>query len=273
MQYVNVASFAILVFDYCLTFGMEATLIWPARTSFLRTLFFLARYTPFFDVPMTLYYSLAPNIALHNCLSLNVVSTSMGAFGIAIGELILLVWAYALSGCLRMVLIVFGTIYLIEVLSTVVLIGLYLRSLRFGPPLLSAIPGCNETGSNSLLIGVSFTLALFNEIVLISYTLWLGYKKYRRLRNPFIVTMYRDGITYFLLLFLGYAANFTILFAGEGELQELLTTFVRVMHSVLCSRVLLNVREVERRRAEESIGRPVTTSLGITFADDVYADT
>ncbi|KAJ7465947.1 hypothetical protein FB451DRAFT_1402359 [Mycena latifolia] len=123
--------------------------------------------------------------------------------------------------------------------------------MEFGPPILSAIPGGNETGGNFILVGICFIIVLLNETALMSYTLWLGFKKYRNSHNPFIVTLYRDGITYFVFLFIGSATNFAILIGGESELQELLNTFLRVMHSILSARVLLYVRDVERQRAEE----------------------
>ncbi|KAJ7761666.1 hypothetical protein B0H16DRAFT_1530228 [Mycena metata] len=272
VKYVNVASLAILVFDYCLTFDLEASLIWPSRRSFSKTLFMLARYTPFLDVPVGLYYILAPNIALDTCFDLNVVSTSLSVFGIAIGELILVVRTYALGGRVRTVLVVLSIIYTTEALATVVLIGIFLRSMTFALPILPAIPGCNETGGNFILVGVCFIIVLLNETVLMSYTMWLGYKKYRHFRSPFIVTLYRDGITYFIFLFLGSAANFTILLAGEGELQELLNTFLRVMHSVLSTRVLLHVRDVERTRAEESRQLQTITGPSMVFANDENDD-
>ncbi|KAF7369355.1 hypothetical protein MVEN_00264100 [Mycena venus] len=268
VKYVNVASLAILVYDYCLTFDLEASLIWPTRMSFSKTLFILARYTPFFDVPVGLYYLLRPNIAVDDCFNINVASTSMSVFGIAIGELILIVRTYALSGRDRTVLAVLSLIYMIAALATVILIGLFLRSMTFGPPLLAAIPGCNETSGKFILVGVCFILVLVNETVLMSYTLWLGYRKYRHFHSPFIMTLYRDGITYFVFLFLGSAANFTILLAGEGELQELLNKFLRIMHSVLCSRVLLNLRDVERKRVEESLRMQAATGTRMVFADE-----
>ncbi|KAF7355823.1 hypothetical protein MVEN_00910500 [Mycena venus] len=197
----------------------------------------------------------------------------MTVFGIAIGELILVARTYALSGRDRTVLVILSIIYMIEALATVVLIGLFLRSMTFGPPFLTAIQGCNETGGTFILIGLCFIIVLLNETVLMSYTLWLGYNKYRHFHNPFIVTLYRDGITYFVFLFLDSAANFAILLVRAGELQSLLSTFLLVMHSVLSSRVLLNVRDVERKRAEESRQIPTATGTGIVFAGDGNEDT
>ncbi|KAJ7035310.1 hypothetical protein C8F04DRAFT_1394896 [Mycena alexandri] len=275
-----------LVFDYCLTFDLEASLIWPSRRSFSKTLFMLARYTPFLDVPVGLYYILAPNIALDTCFNLNVVSTSLSVFGIAIGELILVVRTYALGGRVHTVLVVLSIIYTVNFSLGLLTVFLVLfpdrgisnsgidwtispqHDIEVALPILPAIPGCNETGGNFILVGVCFIIVLLNETVLMSYIMWLGYKKYRHFRSPFIVTLYRDGITYFIFLFLGSTANFTILLAGEGELQELLNTFLRVMHSVLSTRVLLHVRDVERTRAEESRRLQTITGPSMVFAND-----
>ncbi|KAJ7029272.1 hypothetical protein C8F04DRAFT_1187878 [Mycena alexandri] len=47
------------LFDYALTFHLEVDLIWPSAWSPAKILFVSARYTPFFDVPMQLYWVLA----------------------------------------------------------------------------------------------------------------------------------------------------------------------------------------------------------------------
>ncbi|KAK7065052.1 hypothetical protein R3P38DRAFT_2827703 [Favolaschia claudopus] len=253
------------IFDYCLTFGLETSLIWPARNSLTKTLFLLARYSPFVDVPIVLYYNLTPNIAANACLGLNVVSTTMGLFGIAIGELILVIWTYALSGCKRSVLFIFGSIYIVEATASLILIGIYLNSLTFAPPIPNALPGCNQTGGETILVGTAFIIALFNEFLLMCYALWLGYRKYRRIRNPFIVTLYRDGITYFLFLFLGYGANLAVILVEKVGIS-LILNLLRVLHSVLFCRVLLNVRQVEHKRAEESVRMRVNSGSEITFA-------
>ncbi|KAJ7726576.1 hypothetical protein DFH07DRAFT_852733 [Mycena maculata] len=269
VKYVNVASLAILVFDYCLTFDLEVSLMWKSRLTLSKILFMLARYTPFFDVPVGLSYVLAPNVPLKHCFNLNVVATTMSVFGIAIGEAILVLRTYALSGRNRKVLIVFTTIYAVEVLATLIMISLFLRSMIFGPPILAAIPGCNETGGNLILVGVCFIMVLVNETVLTIYTLWLGFKRYRSARNEYILILYRDGIVYFLFLFACSAANCGILIAGAGELQELLPTFLRVMHSVLSTRILLHVRDVERRREEASFLDQAASGTRIDFASDI----
>ncbi|KAJ7058366.1 hypothetical protein C8F01DRAFT_1147999 [Mycena amicta] len=215
VKYVNVASMAILVFDYSLTFDLEVSLIWPSRLSISKTLFLLARYTPFFDVPIGLYFVLGSNIPLTACFNLNVASTTMSVFGIAIGEAILVLRTFALSERSRRVLLIFGSIYGTAVLACIILVSLFLRSMIFSPPIFPLIPGCNETGGAFILVGIAFILLLLNETALMAYTLFLGWRKYRHFRNPFVVTLYRDGITYFIFLTLGSATNFAILLAGE----------------------------------------------------------
>ncbi|KAJ7189978.1 hypothetical protein GGX14DRAFT_546981 [Mycena pura] len=294
VKYVNVASLAILVFDYCLTFDLELSLIWPTKMSLMKTLFLFARYTPFFDVPVGLYYTLAPNVSLKDCFNLNTTATTMSVFGIAIGEAILVLRTFAPSGRDRNVLLIIGTIYALAASATLVMVGIFLRSMTFGPPIFSKIPGCNETGGNFILIGICFILVLVNETALMSFTLWLGWKRYRTLRNPFVVTLYRDGITYFIFLTLGSATNFAILIAGEvrqtvsispfqrsadnttgrasGTTKHLPISFLRVMHSVLSTRILLHLRDVERKRAEASLQLQVSSGTHIDFAPG-YEDT
>ncbi|KAJ7704878.1 hypothetical protein B0H17DRAFT_1193371 [Mycena rosella] len=223
-QYVNVASMAILVFDYCLTLDLEVSLVWPSRMTLSKTLFVLSRYTPFFDVPVGLYYILTPNVPLNRCFNLNLAATVMSVFGIAIGEAILFLpqsMGYFLAhqcSCLS-----FLQATQVGASATVVMVSMFLRSMEFGPPILAAIPGCNQTGGSFILIGACFILVLLNETALMSYTLWLGFKTYRHSRNPLIVTLYRDGVMYFMFLFMGSTANFAILIAGEASFFDLPT--------------------------------------------------
>ncbi|KAF7313109.1 hypothetical protein MKEN_00996800 [Mycena kentingensis (nom. inval.)] len=294
VKYVNVASLTILAFDYLLTLDMEMSLIWPSRISLSKTLFFLARYTPFFDVPVGLCPCLEHSRARDSfstfdsasvfspvnlqqvCRDINTAFTVMSVFGIIVGEAILVLRTFALAERSKRVLLIFGSVYLAAALTSIVLVALFLKSMVFGPPIHPLIPGCNETDGDFLFVGISFILLLVNETALMSYTIYLGWRKYRHLQNPFIVTLYRDGITYFVFLFLGSAANFAILLGGQGELQELLSTFLRVMHSVLSTRILLHVRDVERARRwviEERRTSGVVSGTGMIFAAPALNET
>ncbi|KAJ7152341.1 hypothetical protein C8R46DRAFT_1121092 [Mycena filopes] len=268
VKYFDTAATAILVFDYCITFNLEYTLIWPSRWSLTKILYVLSRYPAFFDVPLVLYY-LTPTVSLEHCAQLNTAIAAGNIFGIAVAEAIFVLRTYALSGRRRKILYIFGGIYTACVVAVVAMMGTFLRNMRYSPPP-ADIPGCNLTGGPFLLVGLSFILVLLNETALMSYTLYLGFKTYRHSHSPLIATMYRDGIMYYVFLCAGSAANVAILIGAPKQLRELLNTPLRVLHSILSTRALLHVRAAESRRWELSLEeREGTTGAGtVRFADE-----
>ncbi|KAJ7079500.1 hypothetical protein C8R43DRAFT_349651 [Mycena crocata] len=266
VKYLDAASTVVLFFDYCLTLDLEVSLIWPSRWSLTKILYLLSRYPAFFDVPLVLYY-LTPTVSLKHCAQLNTAIAAGNVFGIAVAEAIFVLRTYALSGRQRRVLLIFTIIYSACVLATVTMMGIFLRNMKYSPPPLD-IPGCNLTGGPFVLVGLSFIIVLFNETVLMGYTLWIGFKTYRHSNSPLILTLYRDGITYYVFLCLGSAVNVAILVAAPKELRELLNTFIRVLHSVLSTRALLHVREAEQKRSDMSRARE--DRPGATIGTDIY---
>ncbi|KAF7367829.1 hypothetical protein MSAN_00847300 [Mycena sanguinolenta] len=284
VKYFDVVAAAILIFDYCLTFSLEVSLMWPSRWSLPKVLYVLSRYSPFFDIVLVLYYA-SPAVSLAHCAQLNtgtageflanIISVSGfltcfavgNVFGIAVAEAIFVLRTYALSGRQPKILLIFGTIYSVNIsipvrpssqdqtlivgsqtclVATIVMIGIFLRNMIYSPPPLG-IPVCNLTGGPFILVGLSFILVLLNETALMSYTLRIMVKTYRYNHSPLVETLFRDGITYYVFLCLGSAANIVILVSAPSELRDVLNTPLRVLHSVLSTRTLLHVREAERR--------------------------
>ncbi|KAJ7218181.1 hypothetical protein C8J57DRAFT_1395271 [Mycena rebaudengoi] len=239
------ASTMLLFFDYCLTLDLEISLIWPSRWSLTKILYLLTRYPRIF------------RRAAGHCAQLNTGITAGNVFGLMIAEAILVLRTYALSGRNRNVFMVFGTTYLVCVAATVSMVGIFLRHMIYSPPPLN-IPGCNLTGGPFKLVGISYMLVLANETALMGYTLWLGIRTYRHSQNTLVRTLIHDGIAYYICLFLGTTTNVALLVAGPVRL-------LRVVHSILSARVLLHVREVERRELE------VSEHLGATPTEVQFA--
>ncbi|KAJ7132938.1 hypothetical protein C8R46DRAFT_1362386 [Mycena filopes] len=254
VKYVNAAATVILVFDWALTLQLEVSLIWPSKWSAAKILYLSSRYTPFFDVPLELYY-LSGRLSFKRCAQVNTAIVCGTIFGLATSEAIFVLRTYALSGRRRKVLIIFGTMYLVSITTVVVVLGIFLRAQEYSAfPL--GLPGCNITGGPLILAGLAFILLLLNETVLMSYTIWIGLKLYRRSHSPLVETLYRDGITYFMLIFLSSVANVALLVAAPDELSQLLNTFIRVLHSVLSARVLLHIvgKEKEEKTNTDGLG-------------------
>ncbi|KAJ7611550.1 hypothetical protein DFH06DRAFT_156442 [Mycena polygramma] len=213
VKYVDVASIAILFFDYLLTFNLEVALVWPSRWSISKALFLLSRYLPFFEVPFSLYYVFAESPSLTHCRIVNSIIIVARLVGIALAELILVVRTYALSGRERRIICVFGTLFAIGVSISIITLSIFVhKSIYDAPPL--DLPGCHLAGGPFILVGIPFIIIVLNEVALMSYTMWIGVKAYRHSHNTLLITLYRDGIMYFAFLSTGSLINLVILVAG-----------------------------------------------------------
>ncbi|KAF5357420.1 hypothetical protein D9758_005936 [Tetrapyrgos nigripes] len=274
VKYANVASITILVWDYLLTLEREIRLVWKGHWGSVKILYILSRFPPFFDVPLVMYYALAPNVPLSRCQPIYAVASWFTLFGIVVAEAILMKRTVALWGVDKR--IYFGLIGLMVVSSIcapvilqpgpdlerfckavtipcAVTVGLFLESLRYGPPPLPTVTGCYPT-EGSVIVFVDFILLILYESVMLGLTLWVGFRKFRHSRNPLIVTLYRDGIFYFVYTFVISLGNIIVLVAGPSELLDLLNTFQRVMHSILSTRIILHVRSADQQFREDNLG-------------------
>ncbi|RDB18309.1 hypothetical protein Hypma_000490 [Hypsizygus marmoreus] len=245
VKYTNVASFALLLFDYFETLEMEVELIWKSRWGLGKVLFLLARYPTFVDVPLVLYYAMAPNISHEACKRIYDAASWATAFGIGVAEAILILRTYALWGNNRKLLIFLLVLYVAIYIPVIVILVFFLRSLKYGAPPLPTVPGCYPT-EGSIILFADFALLMANETIVMILTLYVGVKRFRHSRSRLVITLYRDGIYYFVYLFLISAGNIIVLVAGPPEYVDLLNTFQRVMHSLLSTRILLHVRETAR---------------------------
>ncbi|KAK7042260.1 hypothetical protein R3P38DRAFT_311530 [Favolaschia claudopus] len=253
---MHVVNITILAYDYCLTLRAEVSYMWTTKWSISKFLFFSTRYSPAFDVPILVYYSMVSDLSFQYCRQLHAAASWGTVFGMAVGEAILILRTYALSGRRRGVLVFFTASWACGVSASVILLAFFLRSATYGPPISSEIPGCNLTSGDAIYAGIPFIIVLLNDTVIMMYTLWIGLKNYRYSRNPLILTLYRDGLSYYFFLCVISALNVAILLESPMPMAQLFNTFLRVVHSVLSARILLHVRDSERKQSETDAGRP-----------------
>ncbi|KAK7065080.1 hypothetical protein R3P38DRAFT_2490995, partial [Favolaschia claudopus] len=251
-------------FDYLLTLNLEITLVWPRRWSISKILFMLSRYLPFAEVPLLLYYIFSVNPSLMACKIVNSALIIARLSGISLAEAILVLRTYAVSGQNARILRIFGSVWAVGVTTSLVTLSLFIRSSKCKSyPLFHAITplnlqGCDLAGGTFILVGIPFIILVLNELLLMIYTLWVGLKTYRHSRNPLVVTLYVDGMMYFVFLSgssspppLGWSiANLITLIAGPAHSQDLLNGLVRVLHAALSCRIILHVRQADQKRRE-----------------------
>ncbi|KAF7366382.1 hypothetical protein MSAN_00894800 [Mycena sanguinolenta] len=250
---MHVVNITIWLFDYTLTFGAEVSHMWTSKWSLSKVLFFCSRYSPAFDVPILMYYSMVPNLSFKLVLSPTACRIILGTvFGLAVAEAILILRTYALSGRRRGVLIFFTTLWALGVTSSIILLEFFLLSATYEPPVAPGVPGCNLTGGTAVFAGIPFIIVLLNDTIIMTYTVWIVLKNYRHSQNPLILALYRDGLSYYFFLFIISAANVATLLEAPMPTAQLLNTFLRVVHSVLSTRILLHLRDIEYKQSERT---------------------
>ncbi|KAJ7662119.1 hypothetical protein DFH06DRAFT_365779 [Mycena polygramma] len=259
---MHVVNATILLFDYILTLDAEISFMWSSKWSLARVLFFLTRYSPVFDVPVEMYYSMVSNLESEYCSQLHAAASWGTLFGMAVSEAILILRTYALSGRKRGVLISFTTVWAAGVIASMILLEFFLRSATYGPPPSPVIPGCFLNGGTAIFAGIPFVLVLLNDTVIMAYTLSLGIQNYRHTRNPVILALYRDGFMYYMLLCIISAINVATLLKAPMPIAQLFNTFLRVLHSVLSTRILLHARDIQHQHSQ----RGLSTVSGVVMS-------
>jgi len=130
-------------------------------------------------------------------------------------------------------------------IPVIVILVIFLNSLQYGAPPLPTVVGCHPTQGSDILFA-DFVLLMIHETTVMILTLWVGVRRLRHSRSRLVTTLYKDGIFYFISLFLISAGNIVVLVAGPPEYVDLLNTFQRVLHSILSTRILLHVRQAAR---------------------------
>ncbi|EPQ55593.1 hypothetical protein GLOTRDRAFT_128816 [Gloeophyllum trabeum ATCC 11539] len=256
VRYTQVASMAVLIAEWCFVIGEEVEYVWKGRWTYLKVFYLLSRYTPFLDTPFNLLNYLTPRIK-PEASPLTATSTFVG---MSISEYILIARTYALYGRSRTIgLFMLITVSICTVAGAITL-SLFEVSLVFGPLPSPEIPGCIlSEGSN--IAFVNFIILLGWEFFIVCLTAYRGIRDLRISRGPMAQTLYRDGIFFFFILLLLSTANIIVFVVAPLEYLDLVDTLTRCLHSIICCRVLLNLRGAanDTGSGAPSTGRPVSS--------------
>ncbi|PFH48723.1 hypothetical protein AMATHDRAFT_64736 [Amanita thiersii Skay4041] len=239
IRYCEVAAATVLFFDYFLTLDSEVTFIWQPDWGIVKALFLLMRYVPFVDVTFRLYHHAIPSTTRWGCLLSGQVVPASITIGLASTEYLLAIRTWGLWRKHRVAGIVIFTLATGCLITILVLIVEYLRSVKFdrSPSLLEA--PCAITAVDKMFI-VYAILFLF-ELALLFATLIAGIDLCSFGTSRFIRVVIRDGVFYYIYLGALSAAN-VILLTKQTDYSHTLVMIHRVLHAVLAARVMFNLR-------------------------------
>ncbi|KAG2114121.1 hypothetical protein DEU56DRAFT_189617 [Suillus clintonianus] len=258
VAYVEVASTATLLFDFCITFDLEVRWTWGRKWGIMRIAFVISRYVPIVNVAMYLYYTVeSTHRGIPNPEGFIAVIGTMNILGSAAADALLVARTYVFCGGEKRILIaisLFGTAIIAVMLTIINVVASK-----------STNPKCGVWEGQQ---GVIYGLHMIFQLVLMSLTLYKRFKFYRLENSPLVGTMYRDGVLYMLCItflsmmnwiaILVHPISYARRFYGAGPQT--------VVRSVLASRILFNLRAVNESR-DVVINRPVAS--GMVFAQRI----
>ncbi|OCB88276.1 hypothetical protein A7U60_g4577 [Sanghuangporus baumii] len=255
----EVASLALLTYDYVLTLRTEVELVWRSRWSFGSVLFLLTRYTTFAGSILKIIYSQRSDLfEKHLCGTLYRSSIYVMIGSVIMIEVIIVMRVYALWGRSRRMLVCLVGLTSCTIVSTLVVFFISQEDNTWVENPIPRLGSCiflSLNVANSLRVyGVFIALMIF-QFVLIVLTLWKGIAQWRLMnrRSHLLKIFYRDGIFYFVSLSLANCLN--IVYSKDAIIY--LIEPQRVVQSILATRMIINLREAHMINRQE--GTPADT--------------
>jgi len=234
VQSTLVACGTLLVYDFMCTLDQEVAHIWTSPWTVGTVLFFLNRYLPFIDTFLSLKLKLSVNTP-DRCQKEFTVVTWLIVAGIIISEVILALRTYAIWQRKRLVLIILCLSSAITFIPAIVVTHIELKSLIYVP---SEFPGCRLSTASSIII-VAYILLALSETIMAVLTGIEAYRHLRHSQSRWVLQLYQEGLLFYIYLLCISLANILVPILAPRIFANWLATPQRVMHSVLCNRVLL----------------------------------
>ncbi|KAF8509156.1 hypothetical protein JB92DRAFT_2948664 [Gautieria morchelliformis] len=238
---IVMASFCVLVYDFLLTLGEEIDLLWGTRWNVGKVLFFCEQVSPDHNAP--------PSTSPFLCLLLNQVAGSLIVWGMAIAELVLIYRTWAIWGR-DSKFFCWGFVILSAFAIPIVYFSYKaLAHVKFGPSPYPHLQTCWKMNDPYSILYVDYIIVVILESVILGLTIYKVWQILQSIRNhtsSLVVTLYRDGVVYYIYLTTASLANILV-FATMPQPQPTLVLMQRVLHAIFAARILLNLREAANK--------------------------
>ncbi|KAG1854102.1 hypothetical protein C8R48DRAFT_722250 [Suillus tomentosus] len=221
----SVGMFAILIFDYLITLETESQWVWHRRWTFVRCVFTVSRYLPFFAVGMTFTGALRTQYYPgESCVRFGQASTVLHIICILAAEGLLITRIYASWNSKR--LLAFLIVFPVVCFSW------------------TANPGdCLFVGGRNNVY--EYSVLLLYELVLFCLMMYIRFSKYGNVVGLLQRTFFNDQARYMICLMIVSSFNIILTMAPPVTWVSITDSPQIVIHSVLASRILFNLRASE----------------------------
>jgi len=249
-NYASVAFVAVLLYDIAITLGDEVEFVWKQRgLSVGKLLFFLNRYIPPIDLVILLQTYINSGVNQGLCIPWFQIDNWLSVFSLAIVDIILLLRTWALWNKSRKMLAFLLLVFLVSTLATISSVAYFSVTVVADPAFPKMFRPCEVGVTNpNVLETVWASTILFDSTILISTIVKIIPHFKAHTLTTLLKMIYQDGFLYFGVLFAISVSNLFVFALAPPELKLMLVTLQRTMFSLLCSRIVLNLRGVLTRR-------------------------
>jgi len=243
------------VHEWFILLNREVEYVWRTEWGVGKILYIVSRYAPFIDMPITIASHTASYgvIDLDTCNTLYKIATWNIVFGIGISESILLLRTSAIYSKSKRVTIPLSVAYAVSVVAGVIITWRYLQTTAFGPLPSDLFKGCNLVRRDAIIF-FDFLILLVFELAVVILTFRRGFRDFTS-GTPLLRVVYRDSISFFFVLFGLTLSAILILALAPPQYGGLMAASTRVIHSIVCCRILLNLKQA---------AKPKDTSVKVT---------
>ncbi|KAF7430166.1 hypothetical protein PC9H_005866 [Pleurotus ostreatus] len=207
------SSAIILVYDYIITFDLEVSLIWFYHSgwSWTTMLYILNRYLPFVDTINGLWHDFVLGIPRDACMLSFQATGWLYVIGISVTEIILTIRTWAIWRRDRRLAAILLLFFAAVWGPKFAVMAIFTKSLQFDPAPYPSFVGCNLVAANQILF-VSWALLMVYQAGILILMAYRGYIGYCSGGNTALFTaVYRDGILYYLYLFVLSLINIAVI--------------------------------------------------------------
>lgn len=248
--YINVCAVVVLLYDYLLTLHYEVKYIWPSKWSLTKVLFLCTRYPAFIDTSLVIWLQFGHNLSPNVCTTLYDLIGWLIMFGIAVAECIIILRTVALWGGQRSIKYSLLAIFTLTFIAASVALGKFQSTTRFIPTEslgnFSTGKGCLVGKASVDVIGTYISFTVFDTVI-VTLTMIKAVRLRRLSRSSLVETLYRDGMLYYVTLFLFSFVSVVIILAVASDLMLLLLGFQRSLYSILSGRILLHIHRAREK--------------------------
>jgi len=248
-------------------------MIWFQRWSVGKVLYILTRYWGLLDGILLLWYDFYARLTPDSCRIVYIAASCSVNFGIIMCSVVLILRTYAIWGKNIYVLIYLASFQFVSVLVIIFALRQSAKSTTFMPLGLPTIVACVPKMANDKVL-VIFCFHMGFELNVLCLSLFKWIPQWREGSSTLLIrTLYRDGIIYFAVLFSISLANaILVIKLFNSPYYYILMEPQRALHSILTSRLIINVREAAMTGRGPYDWLTSTASESLNFANDVSSD-